>query len=51
MHLPYQTQAVGKADQAVTEASAILCADTAREIFIKAQIDMKKTIPKFHRKR
>lgn len=51
LRLPCHTQAVERAVKAVTEASATLCNKTAREGFIKAQIDSRKSMPKFDSKK
>lgn len=51
LRLPCHTQAVERAVKAVTEASCSLCNRTAREGFIKAQIDSRKSMPKFGSKK
>lgn len=51
LRLPCHTQAVERSVKIVTEASTTLCSKSAREGFIKAQIQSRKTMPKFDSKK
>lgn len=51
LRLPSHTQAVERAVKTVTEAASILCNKSAREGFIKSQIESRKDMPKFDSKK
>lgn len=51
LRLPCHTQAVERAVKTVTEAARSLCGKSAREGFIKAQIESRKDMPKFESKK
>lgn len=51
LRLPCHTQAVERAVKTVTEAASTLCSKSAREGYIKAQIESRKDMPKFDSKK